>query len=91
METINELAPLRKYSAFSLCRAVAVNLLEVCPYCNINKTQHTPLGDDLWICCLTCYEDFRIGYLKYLGVKEDTSQERGKYIYIFKKERELVQ
>lgn len=88
LEEQDKLKPLPIYKGpFALCRSVAFNLSPTCSYCNLVETQYTPLpNSDLWICCLDCYEKFRVSYLAYLEQtkREDSMDERNKFVKVFK-------
>lgn len=89
VEEQDKLKPLPIYKGpFALCRSVAFSTTPYCSYCNLVETHYTPLpNSDLWICCLGCYEKFRVSYLSYLEQtkREDSAEERNKYVKVFKK------
>jgi hypothetical protein len=84
------LRPLPVYEDLSLCRSVVQNILNkdgLCPYCLNTPTQFIPLsGSGLWICCLECYENFRVSYLGSIAERQvvDSRKEREKFILQFR-------
>ena len=68
-----------------ICRTITIMIL--CPYCRRKHTQKDPLPhSSLGMCCLQCYERFRVAYLEHIQVAnvEDSEEEREKYIKVLK-------